>query len=257
MSISKLCNQFFQEKEPWKTKDKDALITLANIVKDLGILIEPFLPKTSESIFRQLNAKNLGWKDLGKETIKSGHKINKQELLFKKLEDKDIKDFRERFKGKKTEQKSDLFQLNLKVAKVLDVKDHPDAEKLYILQIDLGKEKRQIVAGMRKYYSKEEMLGKHIVVVTNLEPVKLRGFDSNGMLLAGDDGTNVRLVLAEKSKPGDQVTYTDKVNEKQINYDAFSKVVLEVKDKKVFADGNILKTEKEDVICDISKGKVK
>jgi methionyl-tRNA synthetase len=250
MSISKLGNQFFQEKEPWKTKDKDALLTLANIVKDLGILIRPFLPKTAESIFRQLNIKNASWKDLGKETIKPGHKINKPELLFKKLEDKDVKEFKERFKGKKTE-KNNLFQADLKVAKVLDVKDHPDAEKLYILQIDLGKEKRQIVAGMRKYCTKEEMLGKHIVVVTNLEPAKLRGYDSNGMLLAGDDGKNVRLVLAEKSKPGDQVSYTDKVNDKPINYDEFSKIRIIVKNKKVFADDNILKAGKEEISCDV------
>jgi len=255
MAISKLGNQFFQEKEPWKTKDKDALITLINIVKDLAILIEPFLPKTAESIFKQLNINRLGWSELGKPSIKPGHKINKPELLFKKLEDKDVKDFKERFKGKKQEKTQ--FSLNLKVAKILEVKEHPDAEKLYVMQIDLGKEKRQIVAGIRKYYTQEDLVGKNIVVVTNLEPAKLRGFESNGMLLAGDDGTNVKLVEAPKSSPGDQVSYGIPVNESIISYSTFSKVVLEVKDKKVLADGNILKTSKEEVNCDISKGKVK
>jgi methionyl-tRNA synthetase len=253
MNISRLGNQYFQEKEPWKTKDKDALLTLANVVKDLAILIKPFLPKTAESIFRQLNIKELTWKNLGKEDIKAGHAIGKQELLFKKLEDKEIQEFKKKFNGRdiKTNNK---FNLDLKVAKILEVEDHPEADKLYVLQVDLGKEKRQIVAGVKPYYNKEELIGKNIVVVTNLEPVKLRGVDSNGMLLAGDGGKDVVLVSASNSNPGDQVTYTKEINSKQINYDEFSKVKIIVKDKKVLADGNILKTSKEEISCNVKDG---
>jgi methionyl-tRNA synthetase len=253
MNISRLGNQYFQEKEPWKTKDKDALLTLANVVKDLAILIKPFLPKTAESIFRQLNIKELTWKNLGKEDIKAGHAIGKQELLFKKLEDKEIQEFKKKFNGRdiKTNNK---FNLDLKVAKILEVEDHPEADKLYVLQVDLGKEKRQIVAGVKPYYNKEELIGKNIVVVTNLEPVKLRGVDSNGMLLAGDGGKDVVLVSASNSNPGDQVTYTKEINSNQINYDEFSKVKIIVKDKKVLADGNILKTSKEEISCNVKDG---
>jgi methionyl-tRNA synthetase len=244
MGISKLGNQYFQEKEPWKTKDQDALLTLANVVKDLAILIKPFLPKTSESIFRQLNIKELTWKNLGKEDIKAGHKIGKQELLFKKLEDKEVQEFKDKFKGKSLK-----FNLDLKVAKILEVEDHPEADKLYVLQIDLGSEKRQIVAGLRNYYSQKDLIGKNIVVVTNLEPVKLRGKKSNGMLLAGSNKEDVVLV-STSLKPGDQVTYTDKVNTKQINFDEFMKVKIVIKNKKVLADNNVL----EGVSCDIKDG---
>ncbi len=245
MNVSKFGNQFFQEKEPWKTKDQDALFTLVNIVKDLAILIQPFLPKTAESIFKQLNIEPQKWKDLGKTTIKPNHKINKQELLFKKLEDKQLKEFKEKFKGKNSDN-----ILDLKVAKVLEVKDHPDADKLYIFTIDLGKEKRQLVAGLKPYYKKKELKGKNIVVVTNLEPAKLRGVESKGMLLAGDDGKNIIIITAEKSSPGDQITSYDK----QITFDEFLKIKLIVKNKKVLANNTILKTEKEDILCDIKDG---
>ena len=245
MNVSKLGNQFFQEKEPWKTKDQDALFTLVNIVKDLAILIQPFLPKTSKSIFNQLNIKPQKWKELGKTSIKSNHKINKQELLFKKLEDKQIKEFKEKFKGKNSDN-----ILDLKVATVLEVKDHPDADKLYIFQVDLGKEKRQLVAGLKPYYKKQELKGKNIVVVTNLETAKLRGIESKGMLLAGDDGENIIIVTAEKSSPGDEILSCNK----QITFDEFLKIKLIIKNKKVLANNQILKTEKEEISCDIKDG---
>ena len=92
----------------------------------------------------------------------------------------------------------DFSKLDLRVAEILEVKDHPNADKLYILKIKIGKEKKQIVAGIRKYYSKEELIGKKIVVVNNLEPAKLRGEESNGMLLAASDDKNIVLITTDK-----------------------------------------------------------
>lgn len=250
MHISKLANQFFQEKEPWKTKDKGALLTLANIIKDLGILIAPFLPKTADSIFKQLNINSPNWSCLGDNSIKSGHKLKEPKLLFNKLEDDRIKELRKKHHGDCEE-----FLLNLKVAKILEAQDHPDADKLYVLQIDLGSEKRQLVAGVKNNYSKKELQGLNIVVITNLMPAKLRGIKSNGMLLAGDDGTNLKLVLAEKSKPGDSVNYKSaKSNENQITIDDVSKIKFEVKNKKILANGNVLKTQNENISCDVKDG---
>jgi len=264
MAISKLGNQYFQEKEPWKTKDPIALITLANLVKDLGILIEAFLPKTSESIFNQLNIKKQTWENLGKPLLKSGHKLNKHELLFKKLEDKEVKEFKEHFYGKtnfsesprklrdKGKKEVSKFSLDLRVAKVFDVEDHPDADKLYIIKIDLGSEKRQIVASIKPFYKKKELKGKNIVIVANLKPTKLRGEESKGMLLAAEPSEGECILLfANKSKPGEQVSYTDKVNKNQISFEDFQKVKLIVKNKKVYADDNLLKPE---VSCDVKDG---
>ncbi|MEK6949620.1 MAG: methionine--tRNA ligase, partial [Nanoarchaeota archaeon] len=105
--------------------------------------------------------------------------------------------------GQKAEES---LPLNLKVAEIVDVKEHPDADKLYVLQINLGKEKRQLVAGLKEHYSKDELKNKKIIVVTNLKYAKLRGIESQGMLLAAEDekGT-VGVLTVNKSEAGSSV----------------------------------------------------
>ncbi len=140
------------------------------------------------------------------------------------------------------------FPLNLKVAKIISVKEHPDADKLIILDIDLGAEKRTLVAGLKNHYAEEELKDKHIIVVTNLKPANLRGVESNGMLLAGDDGENVGVLTINKSKPGDPVYFDGYDNSaKQISFDEFLKVSMKVKAGKVIYNNKTLKTDNEEI----------
>ncbi|MBS3172320.1 methionine--tRNA ligase subunit beta [Candidatus Woesearchaeota archaeon] len=90
--------------------------------------------------------------------------------------------------------------MDLRVAEILDVEDHPNADKLYILKILIGEEERTIVAGIRKYYSKEELIGRKIIVFANLKPVVLRGVKSEGMLLAASDENKENVVLLTVEK---------------------------------------------------------
>jgi len=255
MHISKLCNQYFHENEPWKVikEDKDRAGSVLNVcinaISVLGTLIEPFLPFTSKEIFKQLNVKDITYKDISFDSVKAGHKINKPKGLFKKIEDEDIVKYKEMFKG----QAADPFsQVNLKVAKVESAEPHPEADKLIVLQIDLG-EKRQLVAGLKGYYQPEELVGKQIVVVSNLKPAKLRGKESQGMLLAAEKGKTVKVVEAPNSKPGDQVFVEGiEPGTAQIKIDDFLKIKLTTKDKKAVYNGKALKTEKEDLSVDIA-----
>ena len=89
-------------------------------------------------------------------------------------------------------------KLDLRTAKILEVEEHPNASKLYVLKISFGDEERQIVAGIRPYYSKDDLIGRTIIVVKNLEPAVLRGVKSEGMLLAASDDENVILLTTEK-----------------------------------------------------------
>ena len=165
--------------------------------------------------------------------------LTEQKILFPKIE----------------VEETPVFPLNLKVAEVLEAKRIPDADKLYVLQINLGKEKRQIVAGMVPHYSEEEIVGKHIVVVANLKKVKLRGFESKGMLLAASKDERVRLLECPASSPGAEVVvegFQNNVN--QISYDDFQKVNLDVKYKQVWFENKQLKTDKEDVSVDAADG---
>ena len=97
-------------------------------------------------------------------------------------------------------------KMELVVGKILSVESHPDADKLYVMQVDLGTETRQIVAGLKPYYEADQLAGKLAVIVANLAPARLRGKDSNGMLLAAQDGSNVIILSPERPvSPGSRV----------------------------------------------------
>lgn len=101
----------------------------------------------------------------------------------------------------------DFAKVDLRVAKVIEAKEHPNADKLMVLQLDLGDHQRQIVAGIKQWYPPETMVGKTIIVVANLKPAKLRGEVSNGMLLAASDGDNVILATMDKdTTPGSKLS---------------------------------------------------
>ena len=107
--------------------------------------------------------------------------------------------------GKPVIQYDDFDKLDLRVGKVTEVADHPNADKLLVLKVDLGSEIRQIIAGIRGHYSPEALLGQNIVMVTNLAPRKMRGLESNGMLLAAaaqtDEKTDIVILTTEKLVP--------------------------------------------------------
>ena len=94
----------------------------------------------------------------------------------------------------------DFGKLDLRVAEILSVDDHPNADRLYVMQIKIGEEERNLVAGIKKHYSKEELVGKKIVVIANLEPAVLRGVKSEGMLLAASDSSKEKVVLVTVDK---------------------------------------------------------
>ena len=237
MEVSASGNRYFQHKEPWKLikshreEAHRVLGTCVNIIKCLSILVDPVMPKFSAELQKQLNVKGLKWDDLNFET--KDHTIGKAEILVKKID------------VKKVEKE---FPLNLKVAEISEVKDHPEADNLIVLQVNLGEEKRQVVAGIKQEYSPQELIGKKIVVVTNLKKAKLRGIESQGMLLAGDDGKHVGLLTVEEAQPGTQVIVKGFTPKKgRIKPDRFAKVKLIVEGGKVLWENHILKAGLEEV----------
>jgi methionine--tRNA ligase beta chain len=156
---------------------------------------------------------------------------------------------------------TDLSALNMKVAKVVEVLDHPGADKLYIFKVDMGSEERRLVAGLKPYYpDKNDLLGKQLVVLTNLQPVKLRGELSEGMLLAGDDGKDVGILNPLKSNPGDQVYVGDirEYKEDTVTFDQFMKYRLEAMDGKAYMEGLPLCTDTEEIKLEkVSNGRIR
>ena len=218
-ALSSIANKRFQDGEPWRTRIDDpdaaaALIgNLAFLIRDLSILLSPFIPGTADTIAGFLNVEHRQWSDLASKR-KLG-KIEKPHILFTRLEDDVIADLRERFSGTQEERKQEAPEpalttrfaetVELRVAKITSIERHPKADKLYVEQIDLGTEQRQIVSGLVPYYEPSELEGKHIIVVANLKPAKLRGEMSQGMLLAAEADGDIEVLFVDDASPGDRV----------------------------------------------------
>ncbi|MDC7126204.1 MAG: methionine--tRNA ligase [Spirochaetales bacterium] len=232
--LADMGNKAFQAGEPWKVikEDKEAagvlLHELVYLVRDLAILISPYIPGTSEKIAEFLGDPDMSWESLGRRDDLDT--IGKPSLLFKKLEDEEIDAFRERFAGSQSERaaadaaKAEKTEeevltpeqqfrntIDLRVAKIKEVERHPDADKLYILQLDDGTEEgRQIVSSIVPYYKEEELAGHNLIVVSNLKPAKFRGTKSFGMLLAAegktkDGGETCEVIFVDELAPGTRI----------------------------------------------------
>ena len=145
--------------------------------------------------------------------------------------------------------------LDLRIGKINGVKEHPNADKLYIISVDLGKISRdiEIVSGIREYYKKEELLGKKIIVFINLQPIIIRGIESNGMLLAAVYNDNVVLLTANKGEAGSRV-FIDGMKRitpiRKISFEDFKKIRLTTFNNKAKFEDYFLKTEKEKIFTD-------
>ncbi len=233
-NIFKRCNKYIDETMPWAlAKDEtqaDRLSTvLYNLVEGISIgatLLEPFMPETTAKIRKQLNAPELTLEDLTKfGNYVSGTKVtDAPEILFARLDINEIMPKVEEIRAKQraeagvTEEPQaeagidvekkpeisidDFMKVQLRVGEILKCEEVPKSKKLLCSQVKIGSEVKQIVSGIKQHYSAEEMVGKKVVVVTNLKPAKLAGVLSEGMLLCAEDAEgNLSLLTPEKDMP--------------------------------------------------------
>ncbi len=249
LEISTLGNRYFQENQPWelvktdKAKAQRVLTDCVNIVKTVSILVKPILPRFSSQVEEQLGLPALKWSNV--DVAVENHKIAGAKIILRKIDSIVLKKPGEAKPEAKKEEKpkpTGPASLDLRVAVVTEVNDHPQADKLYVLKIDLGSEQRQLCAGLKPHYPKDELLGKHLVVVTNLKPAKLRGELSQGMLLAGDSGSVVGVLNAPDSPAGTQVTAEGISGEgaPQIEIGDIAALTLEAKAGKAYVNGKLL-----------------
>ncbi len=222
-------NKYVDETTPWilaKEEDKidrlnTVLYNLADSLRIVSVLVRPFMEKTSDSIWRQLgmdHGQGTSWNDISEwGKLPTGLKVRKEAPMFPRLDVKQelvkVNEANELFIAKRhgkvnnDEQSSDakeedasfitiddIDKVDLRIAKVVEAEKHPDADKLLVLQLEVGNERRQVVSGIAKYYSPEELIGKNVVLVYNLKPIKLRGIESHGMILAADKNKKLTLV---------------------------------------------------------------
>ncbi|MEM3723124.1 MAG: methionine--tRNA ligase [Candidatus Hadarchaeales archaeon] len=204
MQIASIGNEYFQSMKPWEASGEnleraaDCVYNCVNLVKVLSVLLSPFLPATSEAISGQLGISVKKWEDAAAFDVPAGHRIGEPKPIFRKVEGG----------GENPSRVSlgDFQRLDLRVGRIVSAEKIPETEKLLKLEVDLGEERRTLVAGIGEQYKAEELLGKSIVVVVNLEPAKIRGVVSDGMLLAAEkDGKISLLTVDRETAPGAKV----------------------------------------------------
>lgn len=219
-NIFKRCNKYIDETMPWalakdETKQDRLATVLYNLVESIIIgasLLEPFMPETAKKIVSELNGELRTIEELnefGKYT--SGTKVAQNpEILFMRLDEKEVMEkVNKMIEEQKQENEvkeevkneyitiDDFDKVSLKVAKVLEAEEVEKSDKLLKLKVSLGNEERQILAGIKKYYKPEELIGRKLVIVANLAPRKLRGLESQGMVIAAGDGDVVKVLFVD------------------------------------------------------------
>jgi len=213
-------NKYIDLTMPWilgkdESKKKElegVLYHLLENIRIIAVLLKAFLPTTSETILENIGVAESSLKDI--ESVKAfgimkTTTVKKISPIFPRIDvKKELEDLEKQVAAPKEEKNEepkkeiitydDFSKVEFKLAKVLDCEEVPKSDKLLKLQVKIGGETRQIVSGIRTWYKAEEMVGKTLVVVTNLKPAKIRGVESNGMLLAVDDGKDLSLITTEK-----------------------------------------------------------
>ena len=203
IDIARLGNKYLTDTEPWKIfKDKPERVkniihNSLQIVANISILCEPFLPFTSNKIKDHLNVSNLNWNDIGKNILSSDHLISGKALIFSKIEDQIIEDQIKKLKlndeknnimpQKNTIEFEDFIKVDIRVGKVIEAENIPKSDKLLKLKVDTGIDQRTILSGISKFYSPDDILNKKVMVLINLKARKMMGIESQGMLLLAED----------------------------------------------------------------------
>ena len=231
MNLARIGNKYLADSEPWKTAKSDmertaTILHIAlQITANLSIVCEPFLPFSAERLRSFLQTEKLPWEQLGRfDLLEEGHRLGKAELLFEKIEDTVIAhQIQKLLETRKTNEANeyraqavkehiqfDTFEkLDIRVGTVLECEKVPKADKLLRFLLDDGLEKRTILSGIAAYYpNPQELVGRQVCFIANLEPRKLRGILSEGMILSAEnsDGTLALISPTKEVMPGSPVT---------------------------------------------------
>ena len=229
MNLARLGNKYLAETEPWKLAktDMERVATIMNvalqIAANIAVAFEPFLPFSAAKIRRILHMENCQWDMLGNDNLlEAGKELAEPELIFEKIEDdaieaqiKRLADIKEANKRNNWQaapireniEFDDFTKLDIRVGKVLECTKVPKADKLLQFRIDDGLGGRTIVSGIAQHYAPEDLVGKQVCFVANLAPRKLRGIESQGMILSAEDADGKLAVItpAGEVAPGSEV----------------------------------------------------
>jgi len=222
IELFRRCNKYIDETTPWalakdeasKTRLNTVLYNLLEGIRIGTVLLEPFMPETAKKVYEQINTEKTGYDTLDNFGAYECNKVcEKPEVLFARLDPEKTMEEVHEYLGtseEKVEHKpeiafEDFDKVEMVVGKVLECKKHPDADKILVFDVDFGFEKRQILSGVAMHYKPEDLVGKKVIAVMNLKPRKIRGLESQGMLLSAVkqiDGKEVLELISSDMEVG-------------------------------------------------------
>ncbi|MBL0342234.1 MAG: methionine--tRNA ligase [Bacteroidetes bacterium] len=236
MDVARAGNKYLADNEPWKLikTDENRTATVLKIALEvaahLTVIMEPFLPHTTTKLRKMLNIETLGWgKSVAGSNLKTGHQLGQAELLFDKIEDEAITAQMNRLENIKNEKKveaqnsesaekaeqastiapqkaptsfDDFTKMDIRVGTILEAERVPKTDKLLKLLIDTGIDRRTVVSGIAADFKPEDIIGQQVTILANLEPRKIKGIESQGMILMTEDKDG-KLVFVTPSRPVD------------------------------------------------------
>ncbi len=227
MTLARAGNKYFTEMEPWHLRKNDiercgtVLNVCCQITAALSVIFDPVIPDACGKLRSYLHIDKTGWPDIKEQTLEAGHPVDKGEILFKKLEDETI-DAQYRKLEEQTRQQDeqqpdlepikntitfeDFSKLDMRVGEILTAEPVPKSDKLLKMTVDIGVEKRTIMAGIAQHYDPGDLTGKKVIVVANLKPRKMMGIPSEGMVLMAENPDGSLKFLAADAENGSTVS---------------------------------------------------
>ncbi|MGM0457985.1 MAG: methionine--tRNA ligase [Bacteroidota bacterium] len=228
MNLARIGNRYFTETEPWKTRKEhpqecaNTLYVCTQICGALSLLFQPVMPRKMYTLREQMGIPHTtGWDQITDHLVPAGHLVEKQEILFQKIEDEAVEEQIRILKDRagNTEEKEssfpplkntatfdDFMSLDLRAGRIVEATKVKKSKKLIQILVDLGFEKRTILSGIAEFYSPDEIVGRSVCVVANLAPKKMMGIESNGMILMAEDADNKLHFVDTDAEPGSPVT---------------------------------------------------
>jgi methionyl-tRNA synthetase len=229
MNLARLGNKYLADTEPWKLQktNPERVKTIMNIslqiTANLALVMEPFLPFTAKKMRDMLAMEEASWEDCGKTgLLKSSHKIDEAKLLFEKIEDTKIQEQLDKLARTKTSNEAenrktipaktdisfdDFTKMDIRIGTILEAEKVPKTKKLIKLKVDTGIDTRTVVSGIADFFGAETIVGKQVCILVNLAPRKIKGIESQGMILMAEDADGRLEFVAPRSKikPGSEV----------------------------------------------------
>jgi methionyl-tRNA synthetase len=262
LAVGKTANKFFQDQAPWAQVKENpelgqaTLTLLLYVVRGLAVVLQPFIPESSLTILKSLMSEDANWNDIYNFDSLAGKEVTSYQQVFHKMDNLKLEGLKKRFSGNVNE----FAKLDIAVAQIKEVEEHPSADHLYVIKVNDGEKDLMSASALRKHYQLEDLKDKKVLIVRNLAVADLRGVKSEAMLLTAEHRKKLELLSNDAWKLGSVVSIdgVDQQIVKDMEFGEFAAIKMNVEENTAKYDGDELLLEGKPIKTQlVAKGKIK